>query len=57
MENVVVIETEDAVLVCNKDESSNINNLVRALKRNKSETTQVHKTVAVPSKTTQCSER
>lgn len=48
MENIVVIETEDAVLVCNKDESSNINNLVKALKRNKSETTQVHKTVYRP---------
>ena len=48
MQNIVVIETEDAVLVCNKDESSNINNLVKALKRNKSETTQVHKTVYRP---------
>lgn len=48
MKNIVVVETEDAVLVCDKDKASNINGIVKALKENNNETTQLHKTVFRP---------
>ncbi len=46
--NLVVIETEDAILVCNKDKAANINNIVKELRKNKSETIESHKTVFRP---------
>ena len=48
MNNIIVIETEDAILVCNKDKAVNINNIVKKLKKQKNETTQLHKTVFRP---------
>lgn len=48
MKNIVVIETEDAILVCNKDKSANINSIVKQLKKEKSDTTKFHKTVFRP---------
>lgn len=48
MNNIVVIETEDAILVCNKDKAANIDSIVKKLKKKKSETTQLHKTVFRP---------
>ncbi len=48
MKNTVVIETEDAVLVCDKDKAKNINKLVKELKKQHNETTLIHKTVFRP---------
>lgn len=48
MQNTVVIETEDAVLVCDKSKAANINNIVKELKKKNDETTLVHKTVFRP---------
>ncbi len=48
MQNAVVIETEDAVLVCDKSKAANINDIVKELKKKNDETTLVHKTVFRP---------
>ncbi len=48
MQNTVVIETEDAVLVCDKSKAANINDIVKELKKKNDETTLVHKTVFRP---------
>lgn len=48
MENVIVIETEDAVLVCDKKRAGEINKIVKVLKENKSDITNIHKTVFRP---------
>jgi mannose-1-phosphate guanylyltransferase/mannose-6-phosphate isomerase len=48
MTNLIVIETEDAVLVCDKSRASDINKLVQELKKNNDETTQIRKTVFRP---------
>lgn len=48
IKNTIVIETEDAVLVCNKNRASDINKLVEELKKNNNETTKIRKTVFRP---------
>ncbi len=48
MKNIAVVETEDALLVCDKDRASEINKLVKALKKDNKEITQIHKTVFRP---------
>ena len=48
MKNIAVVETEDAVLVCDKDRSGEINKLVKLLKKDNEEITQIHKTVFRP---------
>lgn len=48
VENTIVVETEDAVLVCDKSRSREINKIVKALKNVKNETVTTHKTVFRP---------
>ena len=48
IENKIVVETEDAVLVCDKSRASEINTIVKQLKKEKDETTQCRKTVFRP---------
>lgn len=48
MKNTIVIETEDALLVCDKSKASDINKLVKELKRNNDETTLARKTMFRP---------
>lgn len=48
IENTIVVETEDAVLVCDKNRTSEINKIVQTLKTQKNETTDTHKTVFRP---------
>ncbi len=48
MKNVAVVETEDAVLVCDKSRASEINKLVKVIKKENEEITQIHKTVFRP---------
>lgn len=46
--NTVVIETEDAILVCSQKETQNINKIVNILRENKSTLVDSHKTVFRP---------
>lgn len=48
IEDAVVVETEDAVLVCDKTRASEVGRLVKHLKNENSETTIIHKTVYRP---------
>ena len=48
VENKIVVETEDAVLVCDKSRASEINTIVKKLKKDNDETTQCRKTVFRP---------
>lgn len=48
MKNTILIETEDAVLVCDKSRASDINQLVKELKKNNDSTTHSRKTVFRP---------
>lgn len=48
IKNTIVIETEDAVLVCDKSRASDINKLVKELKKNNDSTTVSRKTVFRP---------
>ena len=48
IKNIAVVETEDAVLVCDKNRASEINKLVKVLKKDNKEITQTHKTVFRP---------
>lgn len=48
MKNTVVVETEDAVLVCDKNRTAEINKLVKVLKKENKEITTIHKTVFRP---------
>ncbi len=48
LKNKIVIETEDAVLVCDKSRAADINKLVKELKKKKDTTTQQRKTVFRP---------
>jgi len=48
IKNTIVVETEDAVLVCDKSRASDINLLVKQLKKNNDETTLSRKTVFRP---------
>ena len=47
-EDTIVVETEDAVLVCDKNRAGEINKIVQALKTQKNEITNTHKTVFRP---------
>lgn len=46
--DIIAVETEDAVLVCDKSRSADINKVVLQLKTNYSELTKTHKTVFRP---------
>lgn len=48
IENKIVVETEDAVLVCDKSRASEINTIVKQLKKENNETTLCRKTVFRP---------
>lgn len=48
IENKIVVETEDAVLVCDKSRASEINTIVKQLKKENDETTLCRKTVFRP---------
>ena len=48
IKNTIVIETEDAVLVCDKSRAADINKIVKELKKQKDETTTERKTVFRP---------
>lgn len=47
-EDVIVVETEDAVMVCDRNRTGEINKLVEKLKEQKSELIESHKTVFRP---------
>lgn len=48
VEDIVVIETEDAILVCDKKESQSINKIVKELKDKNDEVVNTHRTVFRP---------
>jgi mannose-6-phosphate isomerase-like protein (cupin superfamily) len=48
LENIVVVETEDAVLVCDKDRAQDVKQIVNKLKATDDTTHLVHKTVYRP---------
>ena len=48
VKNKIVIETEDAVLVCDKSKAAEINKIVKELKKQKDDTAKVRKTVFRP---------
>ena len=48
LDNIVLVETEDAIMACKMDESQNVKNLYEKLKENASDTTKLHKTVFRP---------
>ena len=48
VKDLFVVETEDAVLVCGKDNADKIKDVVSKLKEDKSEIAQIHKTVFRP---------
>ena len=48
LKNTIVIDTEDAILVCDKNRASEINKLVEKIKKHYSEVTQIRKTVIRP---------
>lgn len=48
MENIILVETEDAIMACNKEKSQDVKILYEKLKANASETVELHKTVFRP---------
>lgn len=48
VQNTIIVETEDAVLVCDKEQTDKINKIVKALKNINEETVINHKTVFRP---------
>ena len=48
LENIILVETEDAIMACKKDESQNVKHLYEKLKAVESDTTKLHKTVFRP---------
>ncbi len=48
IKNTIIIETEDAVLVCDEGKASEINKLVKKIKNNNDNTTKIRKTVFRP---------
>ena len=48
MKDTIVVDTEDALLVCDKSRTSDINKLVKEIKKHYDETTQISKTVVRP---------
>lgn len=48
LENIILVETEDAIMACKLDESQNVKKLYEKLKAQESDTTKLHKTVFRP---------
>jgi len=48
LEDVVIVETEDAIMACRMDKTQDVKNLYEKLKSQQSDTTQLHKTVFRP---------
>ena len=48
LENIILVETEDAIMACKLDESQNVKKLYEKVKRVESDTTRLHKTVFKP---------
>lgn len=48
LENIILVETEDAIMACKLDESQNVKKLYEKLKANESDTIKLHKTVFRP---------
>ena len=48
LENIILVETEDAIMACKLDESQNVKKLYEKLKAKESDTTKLHKTVFRP---------
>ena len=48
IENIAIIDTDDAVIVCNTNETQNVKKVVDQLKKEKSEKVEFHKTVYRP---------
>ena len=48
LEDVVIVETEDAIMACKMDKSQNVKKLYENLKTQQSDTTKLHKTVFRP---------
>ncbi len=48
LEDVIIVETEDAIMACKRDKSQDVKNLYTKLKDQASETVQLHKTVFRP---------
>ncbi len=46
--NTIVVETEDAVLVCNKEKTANVGKIVKELKKHNKNIVNIHKTVYRP---------
>lgn len=54
LENVIIVETEDAVMVCGKDCSQNVKNIYERLKKKEDSAAILHKTVIRPWGTYTC---
>ncbi len=48
LDNVIIVDTEDALLVCDKNRASDIGKLVQKIKKQYDETTKIRKTVIRP---------
>jgi len=48
LSDIILVETEDAIMACKKDESQNVKNLYKKLKAQSSDTIKLHKTVFRP---------
>jgi mannose-1-phosphate guanylyltransferase/mannose-6-phosphate isomerase len=48
LEDIILVETEDAIMACKMDESQNVKKLYEKLKAAESDTTKLHKTVFRP---------
>ena len=48
LEDIILVETEDAIMACKKTESQNVKRLYEKLKAQSSDTTKLHKTVYRP---------
>ena len=48
LENIILVETEDAIMACKMEESQNVKRLYEKLKAQESDTTKLHKTVFRP---------
>ncbi len=48
LENIILVETEDAIMACKMEESQNVKKLYEKLKEKESDTTKLHKTVFRP---------
>ena len=48
LENVILVETEDAIMACKMDSSQNVKKLYEKLKEKESDTIKLHKTVFRP---------